>query len=73
MYINVSFVDLSKTIRVDRRLWERNTDLKSVLDQTAGMWSIDKIVVDGQPATDADLGRPLAEFGGYDVQIERHK
>ena len=73
MYINVSFVDLSSSIYVNRRLWERNTKLKSVLDMTTENWSADKIFIGGQAVTNEDLGRSLAEFGGYDIQIERHK
>lgn len=73
MYINVSFVDLSSSIYVSRRLWERNTKLESVLDMTAKNWSVDKIFIGGQPVTDEDLNRCLSEFGGYDVQIERRK
>lgn len=73
MYINVSFVDLSSSIYVSRRLWERNTKLESVLDMTAKNWSADKIFVGGRSVTAEDLGRSLSEFGGYDVQIERRK
>ena len=73
MYINVSFVDLSSSIYVSRRLWERNTKLESVLDMTAENWSADKIFIDGRSVTTEDLGRSLSEFGGYDVQIERRK
>lgn len=73
MYINVSFVDLSSSIYVSRRLWERNTKLESVLDMTAENWSTDKIFIAGRSVTTEDLGRSLSEFGGYDVQIERRK
>lgn len=73
MYINVSFVDLSSSIYVSRRLWERSTKLESVLDMTAENWSDDKIFIGGRPVTAEDLGRSLSEFGGYDVQIERRK
>ncbi len=73
MYINVSFVDLSSSIYVSRRLWERNTKLKSVLDMTAENWSADKIFIGGRSVTNEDLNRSLSEFGGYDVQIERRK
>ena len=73
MYINVSFVDLSNSIYVSRRLWERNTKLESVLDMTVENWSADKIFIGGRSVTTEDLGRRLSEFGGYDVQIERRK
>lgn len=73
MYINVSFVDLSSSIYVSHRLWERNTKLESVLDMTAEDWSVDKIFIGGRSVTTEDLGRSLSEFGGYDVQIERIK
>lgn len=73
MYINVNFVDLSNTIYVNRRLWERDTDLKQVLDMTAENWSTDKIFVEGSPVTNNDLSKKLSEFGWYDVQIERRK
>ena len=73
MYINVSFVDLSNSIYVSRRLWERNTKLESVLDMTTENWSADKIFIGDQSVTTEDLGRSLSEFGGYDVQIERRK
>lgn len=73
MYINVSFVDLSSSIYVSRRLWERNTKLESVLDMTAENWSADKIFIGGRAVTTEDLGRSLSEFGGYDIQIERRK
>lgn len=73
MYINVSFVDLSNSIYVSRRLWERNTKLESVLDMTAENWSADKIFIGGRAVTTEDLGRCLSEFGGYDIQIERRK
>lgn len=73
MYINVSFVDLSSSIYVNRRLWERSTKLKAVLDMTAENWSTDKIFIGGQAVTTEDLGRSLSEFGGYDIQIERRK
>lgn len=73
MYINVSFVDLSSSIYVSRRLWERNTKLESVLDMTTENWSADKIFIGGRSVTTEDLGRSLSEFGGYDVQIERRK
>ena len=73
MYINVSFVDLSSSIYVSRKLWERNTKLESVLDMTAKNWSADKIFIGGLSVTTEDLGRSLSEFGGYDVQIERRK
>ena len=73
MYINVSFVDLSSSIYVSRRLWERNTKLKSVLDMTADNWSADKIFIGGRSVTTEDLGRSLSDFGWYDVQIERRK
>lgn len=73
MYINVSFVDLSNSIYVSHRLWERNTKLGSVLDMTVENWSADKIFIGGRSVTTEDLGRSLSEFGGYDVQIERRK
>lgn len=73
MYVNVIFVDLSSTIYVKRRLWERGTDLKSVLDHTAENWSVDKIFIGDRPVTTEDLGKSLAEFGGFDIQIERRK
>lgn len=73
MYINVSFVDLSSSIYVNHRLWERSTKLKSVLDLMAGNWSADKILVGGKAVTNGDLDKILAEFGGYDIQIELHK
>lgn len=73
MYINVSFVDLSSSIYVSRRLWERNTKLESVLDMTAENWSADKIFIGGRSVTNEDLNKSLSEFGGYDVQIERRK
>lgn len=73
MYINVSFVDLSNSIYVSRRLWERNTKLEYVLDMTAENWSSDKIFIGGRSVTDKDLSKSLSEFGGYDVQIERRK
>lgn len=73
MYINVSFVDLSSSIYVSRRLWERSTKLESVLDMTAENWSTDKIFIGGRAVTTEDLGRSLSEFGGYDIEIERRK
>ena len=73
MYITVNFVDLSNTIYVNRRLWERNTKLQSVLDMTVENWSTEKILICGKAITAKDLDMCLSEFGGYDVQIERRK
>lgn len=73
MYINVSFVDLSSSIYVSRRLWERNTKLESVLDMMAESCSADKIFIGGRAVTTEDFGRCLSEFGGYDIEIERRK
>lgn len=73
MYANVHFVDLSNTIYVTHRLWNRSTELKQVLDHAAGDWSIDKIFIEGQRITESDLERCLLEFGGYDIQIEKRK
>lgn len=80
MYINVSLVDMSNTIYVERSLWEKSSDLKSVLDYTAEPWSIDKILVNGSSISEKDLSRKLSSFnrtrtilGEYELQIEKHK
>lgn len=73
MHINVSFVDLRKTIYVSRRLWESGTDLESVLDQMSPGWVADKIYVAGQPITPNDFKKCLGDFHGCDIQIEYRK
>lgn len=73
MYMNVNFVDLSNTIYVSRSLWDKTTDLRSVLDHTAKPWTIDKIIVNGAAITEHDLNRELRTLGEYEIQIEKHK
>lgn len=80
MYVNVSFVDLSESIYVERSLWKKNVDLKMVLDFTAREWTCDKILVNGLSITEQDLSRTLSTFnmtktilGEYELQIEKHK
>lgn len=80
MYINVSFVDMSNTIYVERSLWEKRSDLKLVLDYMAAPWSIDKILVNGSSISEKDLSRSLSSFnrtrtilGEYELQIEKYR
>lgn len=71
--MSVNIVDLSKTIYVEHRLWDRSTDLRSVLDFSAKPWTIDKISVNGLGITEYDLTRELRTLGEYELQIEKHK
>ena len=80
MYINVSFIDLSKTIYVQRHLWEKSVTLEFALNYMTKSWSEGKIMVNGLPITEQDLKRELSTFntkrtilGEYELQIEKHK
>ena len=80
MYTNVHYVDLSETIFVQSSLWEKTTNLKTVLDFVAKDCSLDKIFVNNEQISEKDLGRELSTFGqngtvlgGYELKIEKYK
>lgn len=80
MYVSVNFVDMSKTIYVQRSLWQKNTDLRMILDYSVDNWSVDKILVNGGSISEQDLDRKISSFntsrtilGEYEVEIEKTK
>lgn len=78
--MNVHFVDLSQTIRVQHHLWEKTVKLEFALDYMAKPWQIEKIFINGSPISERDLSRKLSSFntlkpiqGKYELQIEKRK